>query len=144
MAADNVAVPASEINPVGAQAEREQRKAGLEPAQPAGAFDWKASLRGVVGPISRVGYSSTPSRPGMLVIFRRKMPLDGKFCRPGTISGVLSNMPTPPTSQRTCIASGRAKRICTVGMVTGKTAGGSDGGNTPGPGPPTPGPGSIN
>jgi branched-chain amino acid transport system permease protein len=45
MAADNVAVPASEINPVGAQAEREQRKAGLEPAGPAGAFDWMAALR---------------------------------------------------------------------------------------------------
>jgi branched-chain amino acid transport system permease protein len=45
MAADNVAVPASETNPVGAQVEREKRKAAVAPAGPAGAFDWMAALR---------------------------------------------------------------------------------------------------
>ena len=78
MAADNVAVPASEINPVGAQAEREQRKAGLEPAQPAGAFDWKASLRSAGKAAFLAGVlafffigMSTDIAPGGLVISYR-------------------------------------------------------------------------
>ena len=37
----------------------------------------------------------------------------------GTTSGVESNWPTPPTSQRTCIPSGLANNTCTVGSVAG-------------------------